>query len=301
MATTQTINSNYAGEAAGEIIGKTFNEAETVSRGLVTFLPNVRYKLSLRKIQYTNGKTNYSCGFTPAGAIVLSEKELVIKDIKNDFEVCKNTFKATWGGLDDEMLDAVQVEVLSDTAEALDTEIWTGNAATAGEIGGLIPQFIADADIIKANNGIVPAAAAITKANVMAELEKVTSAFPVAVRKKKDFKVVVSSNVADAYDKALIAGSVSAGRGGASLESVYGKYTLSEVSTLPDNTIVAYQASNVVVASSKSNPLNEISLVDEDSIGLLTGQFRGKLVYGGSTGYYNSAEIVYYLSTTAVV
>jgi hypothetical protein len=43
---------------------------------------------------------------------------------------------------------------------------------------------------------------------------------------------------------------------------------------------------------------NQISLVDEDEIGLLTGQVRGKMVYSGGVNYYNSEDIVWYLSTT---
>jgi hypothetical protein len=32
---------------------------------------------------------------------------------------------------------------------------------------------------------------------------------------------------------------------------------------------------------------------------LLTGNVRGKIVYNGGMGYYNSAEIVWLLTTTA--
>ena len=44
---------------------------------------------------------------------------------------------------------------------------------------------------------------------------------------------------------------------------------------------------------------NDISLVDEDTIGLLTGQVRGKVVYNGGVGYYNGEDIVWLLTTTA--
>ncbi|QLG46054.1 hypothetical protein [Costertonia aggregata] len=299
MPTTQTVNSNYTGEAAGAIIGQAFKETSTVQRGLVTFMPNVRYKLSLKKIQYTNGKTDYSCGFTPAGAIVLSENQLTIKEIKNDLEICKDTFRATWDGLDNDMMEAIEVEVLANHSEAWDTEIWTGDSSTDGEFGGIIPQLEADDDVIKANNGIVPLEAAITKENVLAELEKVTAAFPVTIRKKPDFKVLVSANVADAYDKYLVSNGIQNGNGGGSMQSVYSKYTLEEVDTLPDNTIIAYQTRNVVVASSKSNSSNELTLVDTSET-LLDGNIRGKVVYGADTGYYRGDEIVYYVSTEAV-
>ena len=43
---------------------------------------------------------------------------------------------------------------------------------------------------------------------------------------------------------------------------------------------------------------NTVELRDEDEIGLLTGKVRGKLVYNLGVGYYNSEDIVWYLSTT---
>ena len=63
--------------------------------------------------------------------------------------------------------------------------------------------------------------------------------------------------------------------------------------------IVVFEKENVVFATGLQADFNEISLVDEDSIGLLTGQIRGKMVYGASVGYYCSGEIVWYLSTSA--
>ena len=83
MATTVTVGSNYAGKDAGSIIGAAFKESDTLRLGLVTVAENVNFKLNLKKIAYTDGTTDYSCGHTPLGAITLSEKVLEPKkDIK---------------------------------------------------------------------------------------------------------------------------------------------------------------------------------------------------------------------------
>ncbi|MFS4469113.1 hypothetical protein [Maribacter sp. 2210JD10-5] len=296
MPTTTTVTSNYAGVAAGELFGAAFKETNAVQRGLVTFMPNVKHKLSLKKIDYGNGTTDYSCGFTPAGSITLSENQLTIKMLKNDMEVCKDDFRAHWDEEGD-IMEAVQVEVLASQAEKWDNDIWNGDSSVDGQFGGLIPQFEADGDVIKANNGISPAGAAITKTNVLAELEKVTSAFPKQIRKKADFKVLVSSDVALAYEQYLIANGITAGFGGTDqFQSKYSKYMLEEVEALDDNTIIAYRTSNVVVGSSKSNSENELSLVDTSET-LLDGNIRGKIVYGADTGYHAGDEIIYYVST----
>ena len=48
-----------------------------------------------------------------------------------------------------------------------------------------------------------------------------------------------------------------------------------------------------------SSGFNTVAIEDEDEIGLLTGNVRGKIVYNAGVGYYNSNEIVWLLTTTA--
>ena len=55
MATTTTVSSNYAGKAAGDIIGASFKEADTLRLNLLTVAENVNYKYNLRRIRYTDG------------------------------------------------------------------------------------------------------------------------------------------------------------------------------------------------------------------------------------------------------
>ena len=96
MATTVTVNSNYNGKEAGEIIGASFKEADTIAKGLVTPLVDIDYKISVRKIAYADGRTDYACGFTPTGSMTLSERELEPKKIKNELELCKEDFRQIW-------------------------------------------------------------------------------------------------------------------------------------------------------------------------------------------------------------
>ena len=309
LATTVTVASNYAGKVAGGIIGAAFKEADTLRLGLLTVAENVNYKLNLRKIAYASGLTDYTCGFTPAGAVTLSEKVLEIKKIMNPIQVCKEDFRQTWSedqmgasasnpNEPTEILDAIQTEMLESTAEQVDNDIWNGNGATDGEFAGLIAQFTADGDVIKANNGILAGGAPITEANVEAELKKVLEAVPVAIR-RKDLTVAVSPDVFQSYWFYLVSKGI-ANDGNAEPKQVrFGRYTLTEINGLADNTIVVFEKANVVFATGLQADFNEISLVDEDSIGLLTGQIRGKMVYGASVGYYYGSEIVWYLSTTA--
>ena len=63
-------------------------------------------------------------------------------------------------------------------------------------------------------------------------------------------------------------------------------------------TIVIFEPRNIVFTTGLLGDHNQVSLVDEDEIGLLTGQVRGKMVYNAGVGYYNSDEIVWLLTTT---
>ena len=96
MATTLTVSSNYAGRDAGEIIGKSFKEADTISRNLITVRPDIDYQISLRLIEYADGRQDYACGWTPSGSVTLSEKILAPKKIKNEIELCKEDLRQIW-------------------------------------------------------------------------------------------------------------------------------------------------------------------------------------------------------------
>jgi hypothetical protein len=310
MATTTNVSSNYSGRVAGGIIGAAFKEGSTLSLGVLTVAENVNYKMNLRKIAYADGTVNYSCGHAPAGTITLSEKVIEPKKVKNDFTVCKEDFRQTWSedsmgasasnvNAPADIMEAIQLEMLSSQAAKVDDDIWNGLNATAGEIGdGFIPQFAADGAVIKANNGITALGAATTESNVEAHLKAALNAIPVALR-RKEVEVLVSSNVFQAYTFYLISKGIAWNGTADDKMAKFGRYNLVEIQGLPDDTIIAAEKKNLVFATGLNSDFNTVALEDEDAIGLLTGNVRGKIVYNAGVGYYNSNEIVWLLTTTA--
>lgn len=311
MATTVTVTSNYAGKVAGKIIGKAFKEADSIKEGLVTILENVNNTVNLRKIRYTSGKQAYSCGHVPAGAVVLTEKTCTPVKLKNDISVCKEDFRVEW---DEELMgasasnpnapknimEAIQVEILADTAEDTDNLIWNGLAANSDEWSGFIELWTNDSDVVKANNGITPSGNAVTKTTVDDEFDLATAAIPFALRRKKDLIMVVSPDVADAYFKFLIENGAANGLGGnANTGLVYGRYDVKTNNGFADNTIAIYDPNNLKFCTGLLSDHNELSMVDEDTIPLYTGLIRGKMVYSGGCQYYNGEDIVWYLTTTS--
>ena len=299
MPTTTTVSSNYAGRAAGEIIGQAFKAADAIQKGLITVAEDVPFKLNLRKIQYTNGTTAYTCVFTPAGAIVLNEKIVEPLKFKNDFDVCKQDFRATWSSeimgasasnpnAPADIMDAIQVEVLAAMAEKLGYDIWQGDDTNTDEFDGLIKQFVADGDVNKPT-----ADAAVSESNVLAKyLKPALAAVPVALR-SKDLTIVVSPDVFQAYMFYLNTQGITYGNGNQDFAVTFGRHIVNEDSGLPNNTVVIFEKKNIIFATGLLSDHNTVALVDEDEIGLLTGKVRGKVVYSAGVGYYNSEDIVY--------
>jgi hypothetical protein len=301
MPTNVTSTSNYNGKAAGRIIGAAFKEADTISKGLISTLENVNYKENLQRIRYTDGTVAYSCGFTPSGAIVLNERVIEPVKLKNDLQVCKETFRNQWGEsimggsasnpmLGGDISQAILTEVLSSTAERTDDVIWNGDSANTNEWDGFSTLFAADAAVIKPTP-----AGAVTKANVLTAFQLVENNIPTALL-RKNLIWAVSPDVATKWAQYLIENGLTNGFGGnANTALVYGRYNISIINGLADNTIVVYQKENLVFATGLLGDHNSIAVVDEDEIGLLTGMVRMKMVYNGGVNYYNSEDIVYYV------
>jgi len=302
MATTVTVNSNYNGTVAGEIVGKAFKEADTIAKGLVTVLPNIPVKTSIRKIDYGNGRQDFSCGFTPAGSVTLAEVVLEPKKIKNEAEICKEDFRNVWDTasmgfsahndnmpVDEEQ--ALLVEILADTAQATDSDIWVGDATDDGHFDGFLPLFLADSTVIDVT------ATTITASNVVAEMQKVTTAVPIALRRKTDLVFAVSPDVAQFYNNALITAGINNGLGGQGQDLYLGMYKLEIINGLPANTMVIYQKKNLYFGTGLLSDHNEVRIKDMDETDL-SGTVRYKMVYTAGVQYVRGNEIVLYTTFT---
>jgi len=295
MATTTTVSSNYAGKDAGMIIGQAFKTIDTIEKGAVTIAENVNHKLSLRKIAYTDGTTAYTCGFAPAGTIVLNENTIEPFKFKNDFDVCKEDFRATWsdgimgGGAANatapsDIMEAIQAEVLGAIGEKLESDIWNSTV----NFSGFLDLFSGDDDVKKSSFGT-----AVSEANVLSSyLKPALAAVPVALQ-NKELIIAVSPDIAQAYAFYLSTQGIVYGNGNSDFALAFGRHTLTVLNGLPSSNVVIYEKKNLVFATGLTADHNQVAMVDEDEIGLLTGKVRGKVVYNVGVGYYNAAEIVW--------
>lgn len=298
MATTLNVTTNFVGEVAGEYIAEMIKEANTISENLVTVLPNVVSPQFIRKIETAAGFVDYSCGFTPAGSITLSEKELAPKKVKWDSELCKEDFRQLWtasqmgfSAHNDSLPQTEQAAILADMgtriARKVDVDIWEGDGAT-GNFNGLIPALLADGDVID-----VATPVAITAANVEVELGKFIDAIPDEVIGSAGLVMGVSTNVIRAIKRAYGTQARANGTFLKPSEFDFEGYTLTEIKGLNANTMVAYDKNQVFFGTGLTADFNEIRVKDMNDTDL-SGTVRMKVVFTGGVQYAYGGEIVLY-------
>jgi hypothetical protein len=298
MASTLNITTNYVGEVAGGYIAEMIKEANTISENLVTVLPNIVSPQFIRKVETASGFVDYACGWTPAGSVTLSEKELAPKKIKEDREFCKEDFRQLWTAQEmgfsahnDNGLPATeQTAILADMgtrlARKLDQEIWNGDGSD-GSLAGFIPAFLLDADVIDVSG------VAITSANVEAELVKFLDAITDEMDQEDSLVRGVSTNVLRAVKKLYGSQARTNGTFLNPSEAEFNGYTLTEIKGLPANTMVAYNKSNLFFGTGLLSDMNDIRIKDMDETDL-SGQVRTKIVLTGGVQYAWGGEIVLY-------
>ena len=297
MATSTSVNSSYAGEVAGEIIGQAYKEMDTINKNAVSVLANIPFQTTIRKIEYANGRSDYACGFTPKGSVVLSEVVLAPKKIKNEAELCKEDWRQVWdtatmgfSAHNDKMptdeSQAFLSEMLADISQATDRDIWQGDAGVSGEFDGFIKKFQADGDVI------APTHAPLDKSNVIAQMELIQNSIPDALL-QKDLVWACGYDV-EKYFKQAVAGDDYNNQGvvGDKPLNFLGNDLL-PLGGLPASTIVVYERKNLYFGTGLMQDHNRIDVKDMDESDL-SGNIRYKMVYTAGVQYVNSEDIIYY-------
>jgi len=203
-------SSSYAGEFAGKYLGAALLSASTLDAGAVTILPNIKYKAAMKVGVMSNLVRSADCDFdSTTSGLTLTEKVLTPTELQVNLQICKKELHADWEAAQmgfsafDELpplfSDYVISRVAAEVANATETSIWSG-AAGEGSFDGFLQVGLADGDV----NDIT--AQAITSSNVIAQMGAVVDsavANAPAVLGKEDLTLYVSTNVAQAYIRAL--------------------------------------------------------------------------------------------------
>lgn len=190
MATTTSVTTSYSGEFAGKYVSAALLSGETLSKGLIEIKPNVKYKSVLKRLSTDDVLKNAGCDFDPTSTVTLTERVLEPESFKVNLQLCKADFRSDWEAesmgfsahdvLPKNFADYMIAYVAAKVAAKVETNIWSGVTANAGEFDGFETILSTDADLPAAQE---VAGTTLSAANIVAELGKVVDAIPNALFK----------------------------------------------------------------------------------------------------------------------
>ena len=270
--------STYAGEFAGKYIAAALLSAPTLEKGGLTIHPNVKFKQVIQRVATGNIVANASCDFSDSTTVTLTERVLAPEEFQVNLQLCALTLGASWqaaemgysayNSIPKTFEDFVLAHVAEKVASSMETTIWSGTNATAGQFDGIQTQIAADANLPSAQE---VAGTTVTAANVIAELSKIVDQIPARLYGAEDLKIYVAQNIYKVYVRAL--GGFQANVVGAAGVNAQGNnQVLGEVyfdgipvfmaNGLSANVAIATTTSNLHFATGLLNEMNEARVID---------------------------------------
>ena len=265
MATNRNFTSSYSGEDVQGYILKALLGGETWSTAGVSIEERVKYKKAIKRLASSNVVTAADCDFTPTGTTTIDERILEPQDIQVNAQTCVYDYKDLWGdSLEDsiaETNEAIVQEFVNQIALELEEATWQGNATgSTGTIKDLVDGF----EKIMADDGAqAVGGTTLSKANIIAELDKVVDAIPSAVMKKgKDALVIfVSHKAATFLEQALAAQGVNRNNS-ESYQSIYGIEVRGVGGLSSDNVMAAGARDNFYFGTDIMSDMNDVRILD---------------------------------------
>jgi hypothetical protein len=273
------ITSTYAGEFAGKYLSAALLSANTIDKGGIEVMPNIKYKSTMKKVATASSIIgNAACDFSgTADQVTLTERLLQPEEFQVNLEFCKQDFQSDWEAaqmgysafdkMPPKFSDFIIGHVAGLVAEKTESNIWEGVTANAGEFDGLVTLALNDATVTD-----VASHAAVTAANVIDKLGSIVDAVPSALYNKEDLHIYVSQNIARAYVRALGGFATSIGAAGTDSKGTQwynagGQLSFDGVKIfvangLADDTAMAAQKSNLYFGTGLLSDMNEVKVLD---------------------------------------
>ena len=277
MANPVTTGTSYAGEFASKYISAALLSAQTLESGLITVMPNVKYKSVLQVASYNDIVKDATCDFSADGTLTLTEKIIQPEEFQVNVQLCKKDLHATWQAAEmgfsafDSLPASFEDYVIGYTgakvASQIESNIWAGQTGNAGEFDGF--YYLATAG---GSGCVAVTGTTVTAANVIDELGKVCDAIPTGVYGRDDVHIYVAPNVARAYIRAL-GGFGSQGLGANGVDNkgttwfnngalFFDGIPVVVGQGLPAHSMMAAQKSNLFFGTGLLNDTNEVKVLD---------------------------------------
>jgi len=277
MATTTSITTTYAGEFAGKYISAALLSGKTLAEGNITTVPNVKYKQVMKKVATDDIVKDATCDFTDTSTLTLTERILTPEEFQVNLELCKKDFRSDWeaaqmgfsafDNLPPSFSDFLIAHVADKVAQRIETNIWTGTNATAGQFDGFITTLGADSDVVDVTG------TASTASNIITELGKIADAIPSTVYGTEDMTIYLPGNMYRNYIRAL-GGFGASGLGAAGTNDQgtqwynmgsglsFDGIQVVHAPGLSDDDAVAAQKSNLFFGTGLLSDQNEVKVID---------------------------------------
>lgn len=218
MATTNTITTTYAGADAKKFVSAALLMGTSIQNNLITVLPNLQgNKQIMHKLALNGIVKNATCDFDPTSTITQTERILTLEEFQVNLQICKTAYFNTWQSaemgasahsvLPKSFADYLLGLIADKVSASVETTIWSGVNATAGQWDGFETLLAADANLPSANE---VGGTTVTASNVIEEMNKIYTAIPAALFGHPDLKIYVAQNIMKAYVAALGGFSVAA-------------------------------------------------------------------------------------------
>ena len=272
MATTETVSSNYAGEAAEQYFSGVLLSPTTIANGGVSPLPGIRFKQNLPKVDLSGIVADSSCAFTPVGTITRSERVLQVEEFEVNLELCKSTYRPTFdnmaatghAGLAPSFADHLTMLVGANIAESRENTIWKGAAATTGQFDGFEALFTNIAD---QPSSYEIAGTALDASNIIAQLGLVRDAASTALYNKEGFAIRISTAAKRFYISAMSA------LGYIDRYHINGEYPLNfegipliECAGMSDDVMFATYAGNLWYGFGEAGDAQRVDVIDQSPL-----------------------------------
>jgi hypothetical protein len=308
LATTESITTTYAGEFAGQYIAAATLSGNTLGSNAITVKPNIKLKQVVKKLATASILGDATCDFSPTGTVTLTEAILTPKELQVNLELCKTDFKSDWDAISmgysafDVLPPNFQAFFVENVAgivnAAVESSVWHGVEATAGQFEGLVVKMTADGTVVD------EAGTTVTADNVITELGTIVAKIPANVYNEPDMTLYVSPTVGKAYISALGGfGTAATSNSGVNAQGTqwynrgagltFDGIPIFIANGLTTSYCVAAQASNLWYGTGLMNDLNEVQIIDMAPIdGSKNIRFVMRFTAGTQIGI--GAEIVLY-------
>jgi hypothetical protein len=211
FGTNPVITTTYAGEFAGKYLAAALLSAPTLEQGGVSILPNVAFKQVMQKVSTDNIVANATCDFTTSGTVTLTERVLTTEEFQVNIELCKLDLAQSWQSsemgysafktLPKSFADFLIAHVAAKVAAKIETTIWGGTNATAGEFDGFKTLMLADATVIDVASP--ETGSNLNAGNVIDQIGNLVDVIPASLYGNEGLRIYVSQKIAKLYVRAL--------------------------------------------------------------------------------------------------